>query len=373
MLDFSSALYLGLRHPSRTLRPWVSLSSGRPAVLGTSPSAVEVARQLAALIGCESAVLLPSTLHLFWDVFGLLAQERIAIHMDEGVYAIARWGVERAAACGTPVRQFRHHSPAHLLIGVEENAKRGLRPVVVTDGFCPGCGESSPVPAYLDIARRHGGILVLDDTQALGVLGRSATTAAPFGTGGGGTLRHSNVSGSDILVGCSLAKGFGVPVAVLAGGAAWLNRFEQHSATRTHCSPPSAAVIQAAARALALNASHGDLLRRRLAQRITQFRSRLLRAGYTARGGLFPVQILEAVDGVPATDLHRNLARAGVRAVPLRGHQGGAVGFLITARHYPEHIDRAVEALVGGIAGIPHPKAMTQYPREASYEQAARI
>ena len=33
VLDFTSALYLGLRHPSSSLRPWSGLTTGKPAVL----------------------------------------------------------------------------------------------------------------------------------------------------------------------------------------------------------------------------------------------------------------------------------------------------------------------------------------------------
>ena len=33
VLDFTSASYLGLRHPRRTLRPWPRLTTGVPAAL----------------------------------------------------------------------------------------------------------------------------------------------------------------------------------------------------------------------------------------------------------------------------------------------------------------------------------------------------
>ena len=112
MLDFTSALYLGLRHPSRSLRAWSGLTTGKPIVLETPAGAIGLARQLAALQGCERATLLPSTLHLFWDLFGLLAGEQVRIYMDEGTYRIARWGVERAAAQGVAVRTFPHHDAA---------------------------------------------------------------------------------------------------------------------------------------------------------------------------------------------------------------------------------------------------------------------
>ena len=72
MLDFTSCLYLGLRHESDALPAWSSLSTGKPAALEDPPGARRVARKLAELQGCETALMAPSTLHLFWDLFGHL-------------------------------------------------------------------------------------------------------------------------------------------------------------------------------------------------------------------------------------------------------------------------------------------------------------
>ena len=65
MLDFTSALYLSMGHASHRLPPWERLTTGRPAALAEPALADSVAAQLAALMGCETAVLAPSTLVLF--------------------------------------------------------------------------------------------------------------------------------------------------------------------------------------------------------------------------------------------------------------------------------------------------------------------
>src|SRR5512139_2993856 len=96
-LDFSSALYLGFWHESSSLKPWSLLTLGKPAALLEVPGSESVARQIARLLGCDQAVLGSSTLHLFWDLFGMLSRERIAIFQDSGTYSIGEWGIERAA------------------------------------------------------------------------------------------------------------------------------------------------------------------------------------------------------------------------------------------------------------------------------------
>jgi 8-amino-7-oxononanoate synthase len=346
MPDFTSALYLGLGHPSAALRPWERLSLGRPAALEELPGAARAAADLAALQGSERGVLLPSTLHLFLDLFEVLAEEPIAVCADAGVYPVARWGVERAALAGMPVRNFRHHDAESLRRALAD-IPGGRRPIVVADGYCPACGGPAPLADYLAEVRRRRGLLVIDDTQALGVLGRAPSCLDPYGRGGGGSLRLAELAGPDILVGASLAKGFGAPVAVLSGSAALIGQFLERSSSRFHCSPPSAAAIHAVERALAINRAGGDALRRRLAQRVRQFRAGLRRLGLDAEGGLFPVQVLRPVPGLDPARLLAELACRGVRAVPLRGRNnaGARLGFLLTAAHRPDEIESCLSAL----------------------------
>jgi 8-amino-7-oxononanoate synthase len=344
VLDFTSALYLGLRHPSPSLRSWSGLTTGKPAALEPAPGTAIIAGKFAALVGCERATPFASTLHLFWDLFGLLARDRVRIYMDEGTYAIARWGVERAAARGIPVRRFPHHDPVALRTMIEQDRHDGRRPVIVADGFCPTCGGAAPAADYLRCVEQHRGHLVLDDTQALGVLGKQDSTL--YGRGGGGSLRWQGIKSPDVIVGSSLAKGFGAPMAMLAGSAGLIRRFEAQSETHVHCSPPSIAHLHAAEHALAVNRTDGDRLRRYLAQLVRRFRAGLRAIGLAADGGLFPVQTLRPA-GVAAEVLYERLLRLGIRTIVTRRcHEiGMRVAFLITALHRHSDIDQAVEAI----------------------------
>jgi 8-amino-7-oxononanoate synthase len=302
---------------------------------------------VAALQGCERGLLAPSTLHLFWDLFGALAGSGMAIYADVGIYPVVRWGVERAAARGVPAHGFAHHDPESLRRRLKLDARRGWRPLVVTDGLCPGCGGPAPVVEYLECARDYGGILILDDTQALGILGHSPDADGPYGKGGGGVLRWSNVAGPDVLVGSSLAKGFGAPVAALTGSEKMISFFQSKSETRAHTSPPSSAVINAARRALELNDWEGDDLRMRLAGLVSRFRRQIRKAGFVTTGGLFPFQTLGRTKGLDATTLYKRLLGDGVKTILHQARNGddARISFIITARHTPGDISRAVEAL----------------------------
>lgn len=351
MLDFTSALYLGLEHASRDLPEWEQLSLGKPAALETVPGSEQTERELATLIGCERALLATSTLHLFWDLFTILARRKINIFIDAGSYPILSWGVERAVCSGAVVRTFRQHDPEALRTVLESGDRRP--PVVVADGYCPGCGRLAPIKEYLAQTRARGGLVVLDDSQALGIFGEPGL-GAPYGRGGGGTMRRVGLNGgSGIAIGASLAKGFGAPVAVLAGDSAMVAEFQRLSATRVHCSPPSSAVVAAAWHALNVNRWCGDALRLKLARLVSRFRRGLRRLGLVGTAGLFPVQSLQLPQAISAETLYETLQNRGVEAVLHRG--GGErrtrISFVITARHNFVDIDCALAHLADAIAG----------------------
>ncbi len=365
MLDFTSALYLGFEHASWSLPGWDRLTLGKPAALEEISGAAAVQQELAALTGCERVLLGSSTLHLFCDLFAMLARRNVTIWMDDATYPIARWGADRAAAAGVPVRRFAHHDAAALRRGL--SAEGANRPVIVTDGFCPVRGTHAPLREYARCAAARDGLLVVDDTQALGVFGRDAgsgtETASAYGMGGGGSLqcfglcewdsdsrdrtfRNTDFCQAEIVVVSSLAKAFGAPVAMLGGSRAFVEKFHETSATLVHCSPPSAAAISAAGQALQMNRDLGDALRRRLLERVIRFRRSL--AALLAADSLFPVQTLKLPGHTDARALYRELIARGIRSVLHRDSRSGSprISFVLTAGHGLEEIDGAVEGLV---------------------------
>lgn len=339
-MDFRSALYLGLRHgASAGWTSWTALTLGKPAALQDPPGALELARDLAALQGCEAATLLPSTLHLFRDVCGLLARSviagKVALLIDAAAYPIARWGMEGAALRGMPVHRFAHGDARQLALLARQVRPRA--PVVLADGYTPGDTGPPPLRAYTEVVAPLGGWLLLDDTQALGVLGRD----------GGGSVRLHGLQGLPVLVGASLAKGFGAPLAVLAGPAQAIAAFEHYSESRVHASPPSVAVIAAARAAIRINARDGAALRRRLLARILQLRGALAAAGLACHGGAFPVQLVP----LPAMTEHAALVLAEqVQGVLLRTKNGLALAMLLRAEHGQDEVAHVAALLVQRLA-----------------------
>ncbi|WP_207436074.1 pyridoxal phosphate-dependent aminotransferase family protein [Sabulibacter ruber] len=350
MDDFTSALYLGFRHPSSHVSPWQQLTTGIPAALEEPPINQWVANQVAKMQGLETGVISPSSLHLYWDVLGQ-ARESTLILADDKSYAVARWGLERAAARGAKVVYFKHQDAQDLSLRLRQYVPRKGSLLVVTDGWCPHCGKPAPLPEYLSVSREYGGSLLIDDTQALGVLGARPTTELPGGKGGGGLLQWYNTQRENIMTICSLAKGLGVPLSILSASQQQIARFKSQSETRVHCSPVSAAHVQAASLALAENRRLGNLRRLKLYENVTLFRESLAGFGIPSKGSFFPVQTVKLPSRTNPYATYQRLRSMGIRPLLLEPHQGqkADIGLCLTALHSPEQITRAATCIYEAI------------------------
>jgi 8-amino-7-oxononanoate synthase len=286
-------------------------------------------------------------LHLFFDLFEALRHKGVRLYVDGGAYPIARWGAERAAARGVWLRTIPHYDPIAAQAIMEKDRASGLRPVIVADGYCAHRGRAAPLKQFLSVVVPDNGYVVLDDTQALGILGEAPDRANPYGRGGGGSLRLHNIDSPYVLVGSSLAKGFGAPLAALGGSAQLVHQILQRSETRAHCSPPSMATLRAAEHALALNRTRGDAIRRHLAELVARFRERIDGQRISVSRSLFPVQALSLDPYASAVRSHRMLREAGVRTVLVRKHNapGAKLLFVFNASHSFDDVDQAARLL----------------------------
>lgn len=405
MIDFASALYLGLRHPARALGDYAALTSGHPAALAASPLARQVSADAAALQGSEAGMVAPSTLHLAIDVFDALGRTHVLI-ADEALYPVMRWGIERARGLGAPVAWFRQGDLGEIarLVGrrcqrrpapgqgdrrgeppdeprgvqhaVQHGAPRGERhegpadwparpPALVTDATRAD-GSPVPLPHYLQLVQRHGGLVVIDHSQMLGLMGARPSSAMPWGAGGGGALQYAHRAhtgrAAQVLLLASWAKAFGAPLATLCGPLDLVRAVARDGPTQVHSSTASQAALLAARRALALNRRDGESLRARLWRLLCR-----LRAGWQwlARTHLpdlhmpvrdHPLQQVRLESAARTLALHAGMRAAGFRTALLRQADGRhALAVIVRADHAEAEIDALLAAMANLAPRLPTP------------------
>lgn len=342
MLDLTSSLFLGLHHGSDELGGWATLTTGRAAALGEPDLARRVAARVAANQGAAAGVVHRSALHALVDVVDVLAPTAVVV--DAHAYPLAGLAAGSAAARrGTSVRTFAHHDAGDARRVLTATGAR--RPVLVTDGWCVGCNRPAPLADLERAVREHGGTLVVDDTQAYGVLGHRSGQAA-FGHDGGGTWRWSGGRPVSAVQVVSLAKGLGAPVAVTTGPRPVVDRLATHG-TRWHSSAPTSADLLAADRATAPRL-RDELAgrRRRLWALVQALRDGLRRLGLHVTGLPFPLVHVRAPSVDPVRLVH-GLCALGVRGLALAPacHPTPTLTFALRA----DLTDRDVHTVLGAL------------------------
>ena len=339
--DFTSAHFLGLR-PSGTS---AALTSGRPAAVEDREAGRPLARSLAGRLGAEDGVLARTSLHGLIDVLATRSPGAMVL-MDEAIYPIGLWavGAVTARTSGVEVTTFRHHDARDAL----RRASRG-RVVVVTDGLCGSCLRPAPLGELAEVARRHDGELVVDDTLAAGVLGARDRTAPVLGSGGGGIAAWLGTRPGHVTV-ASLAKGLSAPLAVVAGPASRIERVRRDGPTRVHAGPPTAADVTALRGALGDDTL--DARRSRLARLVALARRTLDDLDLHPIGVPFPVLATEGGRHDPL-EIHRALAASGIRSLATTGRCTGrpTLTLCLRADHGERELERLDRALRGAVTG----------------------
>ena len=309
-----------------------------------------------------------------WDMARLFVEYAGDIFIDEGAYAIMRWAMMYAQTHGVTIRTFRHYDVEALETALKSHTSGTKMPVVVCDGFCPECGQVAPLQSFLLSLRKKGGWLLIDDTQAMGILGEAHTAKAPYGFGGGGSLKWQNINDPFVVSVFSCAKAFGAPVAAICGSNHFIEKIDSASLTRVHCSPVSMASIRAVQNALHINHKEGNMLRTRLLKNVHCFRQTLLHTGIRARGGLFPVQSLMLPDRSSAHLLWKLLSNNGVRSVMLqRTNNRAALCFLLSSQFEESDIERAARLIAMLWHKIINNNTLTCFTRSVPARQVRSI
>jgi 8-amino-7-oxononanoate synthase len=198
----------------------------------------------------------------------------------------------------------------------------------------------APLQQYAGIVAPMKGWVIVDDTQAFGILGAGRSNALPYGKGGGGALSWLSLQHKTIITIVSLAKGFGVPMSVLSGPNHFVAAFAGHSETRVNSSPVSNAHLQAALNALRINQAAGNERRAQLWQNVHLLRSLLQRAGIRSAGGIFPVQSIRCQSPQQTVRLYEALKKNRIRTVLTvpHGSKQPVLTMLLSSDHTPEAI-----------------------------------
>ena len=243
--------------------------------------------------------------------------------------------IDGARLSRAEIRVYDHRDATHADELLAGSARPGRRQLLVTDGVFSMDGDVAPLPSLVEVAERHGAIMMVDDAHATGVLG----------TGGAGTVDHFGLHGRVHVQVGTLSKAIGVMGGFIAGSPEltdWLRVRGRPYLFSTSAPPPVAA---ACLEALAVLRDEPERLER-LRANAERFRAGLSSLGFGTGASETPITPVIVGDEVRARALADGLFAAGVFApaivFPTVPKGLARVRTIVTADHTDDDLDEAV-------------------------------
>jgi glycine C-acetyltransferase len=220
--------------------------------------------------------------------------------------------------------------------------------LVVTDGVFSMDGTLANLPAICDLAGRHGAMVMVDDSHAVGFIGEK----------GRGTPEHHGVMGRvDVLTG-TLGKALGGASGGYVAGSRETVEWLRQKARPYLFSNTLAPVIADVSLAVLDRVERGDELRRRLRENARHFRAELERLGFELLPGEHPIIPVMLHDAKLAQEMAARLLGEGVYVIgfffPVVPRGQARIRTQLSAAHSKGDLDFAVAAFgkVGRALGV---------------------
>jgi glycine C-acetyltransferase len=342
VINLASNNYLGLAaHPrlkEAAAKAAAELGAGSGAVrtiAGTMSLHGELERRFAEFKGAEAALMFQSGFTSNSGTVAAVLTRADVIVSDELNHASI---IDGARLSRAEIKVFPHKDAEAAGRLLEETAREGRRQLLITDGVFSMDGDIAPLPDLVEVANRHGAIMMIDDAHASGVLGE----------GGKGTVSHFGLAPADvdIQVG-TLSKAIGVLGGFIAGPAhliEWLVNRGRPFLFSTSAPP---AVAAACIAALDVMRDEPERLER-LWQNTRLFKEGLHDLGFDTGMSETPITPVIVGEETAAQELSRRLWDEAVFTPPVvfptvaRGK--ARVRTIVTADHTPEDLQEALTA-----------------------------
>jgi glycine C-acetyltransferase len=307
-------------------------------ICGTFTVHRELEAALARFSGTESSLSFVSAWNANEGLTANIAEEGDFVISDQLNHASIIDSMRLAKAitkCTTGVYQ---HSNLDELVEKLRAAKGARRRIIWTDGVFSMEGSIAKLPEILQIARDHDAIVVMDDSHATGVLGKT----------GRGTAEHFGVLGEVDIITSTLGKALGGAAGGYVAGATALTDYLTQRARPqlfSNALPPTVACSALAA--VEFIEKHPGRVQT-LRDNTAYFRQQIVEAGFNPLAGetpIVPIIVGETAAAIQMSDMMLDegifVTGFGFPVVP----QGQArIRCQVSAAHSRADLDQAVDA-----------------------------
>jgi glycine C-acetyltransferase len=292
----------------------------------------------ARLVGTSASLSFVSAWNANEAVPATLLTEHDIVISDPLNHASIIDGVRLAKAitkCQTAV--YRHADLADLEEKLTAARDRRVK-MVITDGIFSMEGAIAKLPDLVEICRKHGAVLVVDDSHATGVLGAT----------GRGTAEHFGLVGEIDIITSTLGKALGGAAGgFVAGSAAVCDYLTQRARPQLFSNALPPTVAASALASIEHLEAHPELVTR-LRENARYFREQLLALGFKPLAGETPIILVILGETAAAIQMSDLLLAEGVFVTgfgyPVVPQGQARVRCQISAAHTREDLDQALAA-----------------------------
>jgi glycine C-acetyltransferase len=343
VLNLCANNYLGLaEHPDvvaaahAALDRWgYGLSSVR-FICGTQELHKQLEARLSEFLGTEDTILYSSCFDANGGLFETLLGPEDAIISDELNHASIIDGVR---LCKAQRYRYKNNDLTDLEAKLREATEKGARfKMIATDGVFSMDGYIANLRGICDLAEQHGALVMVDDSHAVGFMGRT----------GRGTHEHCEVMGRvDILTG-TLGKALGgASGGYTSGRKEIIELLRQRSRPYLFSNTLAPSIAGASLKVLEL-LSTSTALRDKLEENTRFFREAMSKLGYTILPGTHPIVPIMLGEATLAQRLADAMLQRGVYVVgffyPVVPQGKARIRTQISAAHSREDLEFAVQA-----------------------------
>jgi len=346
LINFSSNDYLGLAADSRLREAAIAaikeygVGAGASRLIsGTQSPHVRLEEALARWKGTEAALCFSSGYAAAIGALPALVSKHDVVILDKLCHASL---VDGAKLSGAIIRVFPHNHLGKLESHLDwaRRERPGGRLVIVTESVFSMDGDRPPLREIIELKKRFGALLLLDEAHAIGVVGPNGRgLAAEIGLDGDVNVQMG-----------TLSKALGVSGGYICGSRSLVDWLINRARSFVYSTAPPPALAAAALAAVEFLASdEGEARRRLLWERIEELRKNLPKSKAifaNSESAIIPWMIGAEQ---AAVDLSGSLQNHGffVPAVryPTVAKGSARLRITVTAAHQEDHIRSLCQAI----------------------------
>ena len=351
VLNLCANNYLGLANHAEVVRAAAAglkehgygMASVR-FICGTQDLHKQLEQAVSVFLGTDDTILYSSCFDANGGLFEVLLDERDAVISDALNHASLIDGIR---LCKAKRLRYAHSDMAELEERLQESSICRLR-LIATDGVFSMDGDLAKLDRIVGLSERYDAAVVVDDSHATGVLGRS----------GRGTPSHFGLADRVEIVTSTLGKALGGATGGFTSGKAEIvELLRQRSRPYLFSNALPPVIAAGALRALDLVAQ-GDDLRAALRANASFFRAQLTHLGFRLIPGEHPIIPVMLGEASLATSMADGLLKEGVYVVgfsyPVVPKGQARIRVQMSASHTRAQLEQAVKAFekVGRELGV---------------------